>query len=72
MAIVACVLGGIIGFLGFLVAWLLVGLTLMSAVQIYFALGLATVATMLVFGGLPKVRVRKSAYITHNAHTNQS
>lgn len=72
MAIVACVLGGILGFLGFLVAWLLMGLTLVSAVQIYFALGLTTASTILVFGVLPKVRARKASYLAHTAHTNQS
>ncbi|MFK7871273.1 MAG: hypothetical protein AB8B58_18795 [Roseobacter sp.] len=72
MAIVACVLGGMIGFLGFLVAWLLMGLTFISAVQIYFALGLTTVATILVFGAVPKIRARKASYLAHTAHTNQS
>lgn len=61
MAPIAFILGGLFGMLSAIFGWLLFGLGLWGAVQVYFAVGLAVAALVIV---VALVRPRGAAHQT--------
>lgn len=53
MATVAVLLGGVFGFLGFMVSWLALGTGLLAAFGVYFAVTAIVAGALLIFALSP-------------------